>query len=180
MNTTLTGLWHRLQRRLGRHGLLALALLLAALLLAGWALELDRQAAVLRQTLAARRAARQAAPKAAVRQVPIGEQVDDFVGAFPPLIASASDLEHVFQSASQHNMQLPKGEYKFKQNPNEPLTSYSATFPVHADYASIRDFSADVLRALPNASMEELHMARSSADSTVLEAVIRFTFVYRR
>ena len=179
MSTALKGLWYRLLRHISATTLLAVALLLAAAAVLAWTQELDRQSEALRVALATRRGAQPASP-APVRQMPVGEQVEAFVDALPPLQASATDLEQVFHSASAHNLQLPKGEYKFKQSPNAPLLSYTATFPVHADYGSIRDFCADVLRALPNASMEELRMARSSADSTVLEAVVRFTFVYRR
>ena len=180
MNTALRGLWLRLLRRVSPYTLLAVALLLAAAGVLVWTQALDRQSDTLRRALATRRAAQPANTAPVQRQMPLGEQVDAFVDAVPALQASATDLEQVFRSADLHKLQLPKGEYKFKQSPNEPLASYTATFPVHADYGSIRDFCADVLRALPNASMEELRMARSSADSTVLEAVVRFTFVYRR
>ncbi len=180
MNASLLGLWHRLLRRVGPTALLALALLLVALLVAAWVHELDYQADIMRANLAAKRIAHPVTATPVLRQMPLSEQVDAFVGTFPPLQTSATDLEQVFRSASAHDVQLPKGEYKFKQNPNEPLASYTAIFPVHANYGSIRDFSADVLRALPNASIEDLRMVRTSADSTMLEAVVRFTFVYRR
>lgn len=175
-----SGLWHRLVRRIGFPGIAALLLLVLASLLAIWAFALERQTQKLRTAIGAQRAARPATTAAPLRQVPLAEQVDAFVGAFAPLDSSAADLEHVFLSAQQHHIELPKGEYKFKQGVNEPLASYTISFPVHADYGAIRDFSADVLRALPNASMEELRMSRSNADSSVLEAVVRFTLVYRR
>jgi hypothetical protein len=180
MKAVLLSLWNRLHRRVGPYQLAALSLLLLSLLLATWALELDRQSNAMRGSLQVKRAARLTRPEPMRRQMPIVEQVDEFVAGFPPILSNASDLEQVFLSASHYKLQLTKGEYKYKQVANEPLVSYTATFPLHADYGSIRDFSADVLQALPNASMEELHMVRSSADSIMLEAVIRFTFVYRR
>lgn len=180
MKVALLSLWHRLHRRVGPYRLIALSLLLLSLLLAIWVLELDRQADAMRSTLQAKRAAKLQLPVPMHRQIPIAEQVDEFVTGFPPILSNSGDLDQVFLSASHYKLQLTKGEYKFKQVTNEPLVSYTATFPLNADYGSIRDFSADVLQAIPHASMEELHMARSSADSTLLEAVIRFTFVYRR
>ena len=180
MNAAVLGVWHRVLRRFGAYRLLSLSLLLLSLLLGAWVLELDAQDQVMRATIIAKRAAHPVAPAAPTRHIPVAEQVDEFVAAFPPLDDNAADLERIFQSARKHNLQLPRGEYKFKQDANEPLASYTAIFPVKADYGALRDFSADVLNALPNASMEELRMARSSADSTLLEAVIRFTLVYRR
>jgi hypothetical protein len=50
---------------------------------------------------------------------------------------------------------------------------------VQSQYGALKDFIADVLRALPNASMDDLRMSRSNAGSTTLDTVVRFTFVYR-
>lgn len=180
MNTALLQFWHRMLRHVGRYRLAALALLLLSLLLSVWTLQLDAQSDALRATISAKRAAHPLATAPATRHMTIAEQVDEFVAAFPPVEQSAADLEQVFQSARQHKLELPRGEYKFKQGLNEPLVSYTAVFPVKAEYGVLRDFSADVLRALPHASMDELRMSRSSADSTRLEAVMRFTLVYRR
>lgn len=180
MKVALISLWHRIHRRVGNHQLVALTLLLLSLLSAIGVVQLNRQADAMRVELQAKRAAKLQLPVPMRRQLPIAEQVDEFVGGFPPFSSNASDMEQVFLSASHYKLQLPKGDYKYKQLTNEPLVNYTATFPLHADYGSIRDFSADVLRNLPHVSMEALHMERSSADSTTLEAVIRFTFVYRR
>jgi hypothetical protein len=143
-------------------------------------MDVKRQAQTLQLALAAKLVASRSAALPVNRAVPIAEQLNDFVATQPALTQSAGDLEQVFLSAKRRNVQLLKGEYQFKQEANQPLATYTAIFPVHADYASIRDFSADVLRSLPNASLDELRMARSGASSTVLEAVIRFSFVYRR
>jgi hypothetical protein len=180
MNTILQGLWNRMRRRYGVYHLLSLALLLSSLLLGAWAVDLHTRAEALGAAISAKRVAQSKASQVPRRRVPLAEQVNAFVDGIPPLDTNANDVERLFQSARQHNVQLPRGDYKFKQEPGEPLASYSATFPVKAEYGALRDFSADVLDNVPHASMEELRMTRSSADSKVLEAVIRFTFVYRR
>ena len=77
-------------------------------------------------------------------------------------------------------MQLNKGEYQLKREPNAPFVTYTATFPMRNDYATFKDFAAEVLRALPHVSMDELRMARNDAGATALDSVVRFTFVYRR
>lgn len=180
MTAQLQGLWNRVARRYGIYHLLAMGLLLLSLLLGAWVVKLHAQTEALLAAISAKRAAQPMALQAPRRRVPVAEQVDAFVDSFPSLDANADDLERLFQSARQHNVQLPRGEYKFKQEPNEPLSSYTASFPVKAEYSALRDFSADVLDTVPHASMEELRMTRTSADSKLLEAVIRFTFVYRR
>jgi hypothetical protein len=180
MSTYLPGLWHRVQRRYGVYHSLAVGLLLLSLLLGAWAADLHTQVETLRAIISAKRVAQSKASQAPRRRIPVAEQVNAFVDGIPSLDTNANDLERLFQSARQHNVQLPRGDYKFKQESGEPLASYSASFPVKAEYGALRDFSADILDNLPHASMEELRMTRASADSKVLEAVIRFTFVYRR
>ena len=180
MNTLLQGLWNRVRRRFGVYHLLSLGLLLLSLLLGAWAVDLQGRAQALRAAVDAKRIAQAKVAQAPRRRVPVAEQVNAFVDGIPALDTNANDLERLFQSARQHNVQLSRGDYKFKQEPGEPLASYTATFPVKAEYGALRDFSADILDNLPHASMEDMRMTRSAADSKVLEAVIRFTFVYRR
>ena len=178
MKHRLQRLWRQALRRLGRSGLVALALLAGAALVAAWMPRLEQRGDQLRAALAAAASASAPAPMA-VRRVPVGEQLGEFIAAFPPLARNAADLDEVFESASRHHLQLLKGEYQFKQEPNAPLVTYSATFPVRNDYAATKAFAADVLRALPNASLDELRMSRSDAGSTTIDSVVRFTFVYR-
>lgn len=181
MKRALPGMWHRTLRYAGPFGIAGVALLVAALLLAAWIPLLQREGQALRIAVAAKSAAAPATgPASIVRRVPVGEQVGEFVAAFPLLSQNPSDLDEVFQSARRRNVQLLRGEYQLKQDANAPLVIYTATFPVRTDYGSIKNFTADVLRALPNASMDELRMNRSASGSTVLESVIRFSFVYRR
>jgi hypothetical protein len=181
MKRALLGLWHRTLRRAGPYATAGGGLFLAAVLLASWIPHLQRQGQALRTAVVAK-SATAPAPGAAsvVRRVPVGEQVGEFVAVFPPLSQNPSDLDEVFQSAKRRNVALLQGEYQLKQQANAPLVIYTATFPVRTDYASIKQFAADVLRARPNASMDELRMNRSSSGSAALESVIRFSFVYRR
>jgi hypothetical protein len=171
--------WRQALRRLGPSGLAALPLLAAALVLAAATPPLSRRAEQLAQALARRGAAATRPAPALDGPPPLARQISGFVASFPPLAQSSSDLDAVFQSAGRHQVQLLKGEYQLKNDPGAPLLTYSAAFPVHADYAALREFSADVLRALPHASMDELRMARSDAGSVALDSVVRFTFVYR-
>lgn len=180
MKRALLGLWHRTVRFAGLPGIAGVALLMAALLLASWIPPLQREGQALRTALAAKSAMPMPGAVSAARRVPVGEQVGDFVAAFPLLSQNPSDLDAVFQSAKRHDLQLLRGEYQLKQDANAPLLTYTATFPVRAHYGAIKDFTAAVLRALPHASMDELRMNRSASGSSELESVIRFSFVYRK
>jgi len=77
-------------------------------------------------------------------------------------------------------VELARGEYQLKSEAGTPLVTYTATFPVHTEYGALKQFTGDVLTALPHVSMDELRMARPDAGSGVLDSVVRFTFIYRR
>lgn len=180
MKRALLGLWHRTLRYAGPLGITGVALLMAALLLASAIPSLQRQGQALRMAVAAQSSTPLPDAVRLARRVPVNEQVVEFVAAFPLLSQSPGDLDAVFQSARRHNVQLPRGEYQLKQDASAPLWIYTATFAVRTNYGAVKNFTADVLEALPNASMDELRMNRSASGSTELESVIRFSLVYRK
>lgn len=171
-------LWLRLRRRIGVAGIAALLLIVPLAVAAAWTMRLDREADGLRAALASRASAPPVA-KPARRELPPGQQVAAFLAGFPPLAQNAADLDEVFSTAKRHNLNLNRGEYQLKAENGTPLVVYTATFPVRHDYASLKDFTSDVLKTLPHASLDELRMSRPDASSSVLDATVRFTFVYR-
>ena len=179
MKRTWIRLWRRARRRLGPLGVWSVSMLALALLMAAWIPQLDRRGEQLGVDLASRLAAAARPGPAPPKVIPLGEQVKQFVAAFPVFSHSAIDLGEVFQSAARLNVRLLKGEYRLKVDSQAPVVAYTATFPVVTEYGPLKDFIAEVLQTLPNASMDELRMTRTDAGSRTIEAVIRFTFVYR-
>jgi hypothetical protein len=179
MSRLVQRLWRRGLRQFGTAGVVALALLVPAVAIGLSIPSLYHRSDDLRATLVTR--ADEIARKAQTvrRRVSSGEQVVEFVGAFPQLSQSATDLEQVFAAAKQHNVSLLKGDYQLKAEPNTPLVAFTATFPVRNEYAALKAFTADVLTALPHVSLDELRMARADAGTGVLDSVVRFTFIYR-
>ena len=171
-------LWQLARRRLGLAGLIALVLIVPTAAIALWVPHLASDSDALRAALVikAERAAR--SPAAASRPLSDREQVQQFVSRFPPLSRNAEDLEQVFALARSRRIELLKGEYQLKVEPNSPLISYTATFPVQNEYKALKAFTADVLQALPHVSMDELRMSRTDARSGALDSMVRFTFVY--
>jgi len=176
---TALWIWTRARRTLGAPGLAALALLVPAALLLSWLPQLRLESSQAESSLVAETlSARRKGPPSA-RPLSSADQTRQYIAEFPPMTQSASDLESVFKAAQQHHITLAKGEYQVKSDPNGAFVRYTATFPLHDDFGSVKDFSADVLTALPHAAMDELRMARDSAGGTALDAVVRFTFFYR-
>jgi hypothetical protein len=179
MTSQLLRLWRSTVRTIGLSGPLALLLLLVAAALAAAIPRLNRE---LREEYAANEA--RAVPlrmRAAetLREPLRKDRLVSYVEAFPLPEQMASDLAEVFASAERHNVALVKGDYQLKVERESPFMTYVASFPVRSDYGAVKGFASDVMERLPHASLDELKLSRDTADTEVLDAVVRFTFTYR-
>lgn len=175
----------RLQRRLGWAGIGGAALLLAAAV-AAFALP-GRQADT--QALAQRLQRTQSDTQALVQQraaSPDSAQANrapptlaEFSAQLPALRDNAADLATLLRLADAHKLALVKGDYQLGSDPRAPVQSYSVTLPVHGNYATLKKFSAEALRALPHAVLDELRMERLDAASPDVDARVRFTLLYK-
>lgn len=179
MNLQLQRLWWQGVRSVGVPGMVAIGLLLPALAIGILIPGFHQRSDELRATLVQRANEIAQQGKTVRRPMTSGERIGEFVAAFPPLAQSSADLQQVFEAASKHGLALPRGDYQLKVEPNTPLASLTATFPVRNEYGVLKTFTADVLSTLPHVSMDELRMTRSDAGTGVLDSTIRFTFVYR-
>ena len=175
--------WMRLRRGLGDAGVWGIALLVLAAALATWLPHLKQEttglaAALQKQSLLAANSAANVStlgPRASSD----ADLMRNTLASFPQLARNQADLDAIFTAAARRNVTLLKGEYQLKLDPGSPLAAYTATFPIRGDYATLKDFSGDVLRALPHVSLDEFRVSRDAAGSTSLEAVVRFTLFYR-
>ncbi|MEP7294944.1 MAG: hypothetical protein ABI702_02065 [Burkholderiales bacterium] len=179
MKRELKRLWLRLIRSVGYPGMAGIALLIPALVLAAWLPRLKQDTQNLASSIDAKTRAAARRVQAAPRTLSEADITRDFVSGFPLLAQNSADLETLFTAASARHIMLLKGEYQLKTEPQAPFITYTATYPVRGDYATLRDFSADVLTALPNVAMDELRLTRDAVGSTALDATVRFTFFYR-
>lgn len=171
-------IWRRTVRHAGLAGPIAGALLLAAAALATALPKLETERRVDALELAARRASLATRPVAADPDRP-EDRLTRYVEAFPLSNQIAADLGGIYASAERHHVSLPKGEYQLKNEPGSAFETYTVTLPIHAEYGLVKGFAASVLLALPHASLDELRLSREGADVEVLDAVVRFTLVYR-
>lgn len=108
-----------------------------------------------------------------------GEQLDRFTAWFPTIDRNAGDLRRLLEQAQLAKLDLVKGEYHISDAQGAAFVSYEVVLPVKASYETLRSFIAGVLNAVPNASLAELHIERAAVNSTIQDARIHFTFVYR-
>lgn len=179
MTNLMQRVWQRLLRRVGLHGLVGVALLLAAAGLVVWTPRLhDNAARISEDARAKQHAADQAMLKRA--ELPSTRQLLlQFSTSFPRPSQNAADLKLVFAAAQRHHVELLKGEYQLNSEPNSPFLTYAVTLPVKEGYGEIKAFVADLLRSLPHAAMEELRLERTDIGATLLDARIRINLTYR-
>ena len=176
----LSRFWRRAVRTIGYSGPAALLLLLVVLGVAFWLPRLDRD---LKRTQAevSDRTARLHAHGAVALRAPSGEErLAQYIDAFPMPTQMAADLGAIYASAGRQKLDLLKGEYQLKAEPGSPFVTYVVTLPVHASYGIVKAFASTVLLDLPHASLDELRLSRDTAEAETLDAVVRFTLVYRR
>lgn len=180
MNRRLSQVWQRLLRRLGVGGLLGMTLLAAGLAMALWLPQLHQRNDQLRAAIStqAEVSARRETPASTRRSG--ADRASEFVGSLPTLADNANDLDKLFALAKKRALDLPKGEYQLKAEASAALVSFTVTLPLRSEYGPLKEFVADVLDALPHVSMDEMRMSRPDAGGTVLDSLVRFTFVYRK
>lgn len=171
--------WRRAVRALGYAGPAALLLLVVATAVALWLPRLDRDRERTRADLAERSSTLRARGATQLREPSGDERLAQYVEAFPLPEQMAADLGRIYASAAQHKVELLKGEYQLKEETGSPFVTYVVTLPVHAEYGLVKAFASNVLLDLPHASLDELRLSRETAEVEVLDAVVRFTLVYR-
>ena len=175
----LSRFWRRAVRAIGYSGPAALLLFVVALGVALWLPRLDHD---LKRTQAdvSERAARLRARGPVSLPEPSGdERLVQYIDAFPMPTQMAADLGAIFASAGRQRLDLVKGEYQLKAEPGSPFITYVVTLPLHAEYGPVKAFAANVMLDLPHASLDELRLSRDTAEAGMLDAVVRFTLVYR-
>lgn len=170
--------WYGAQvvRGIGLPGWVALALGLACAL--GWATVIEPMRAEARQLDADSDLLRQ---RAATPSRPVDpgdatpqQQLVAFERRFSDERAIAPSLARLQAAARRQGVSLDQAEFKFTNDPTEPLARYAITLPVQADYRALRRFTRDALRELPGLALDEVQLRRSDPKSPRIEAQLRF------
>jgi len=186
MNRTLD--WRRTLRRLGRGlndrigvvGLIGVGLLVLAAVLGLYAPPLAREAQELHVSADRAREQLEEARRRLSLRPDAAQQTARLNDWIPPMDRANADLRLMFEAAQKSRIELGKGEYALANADDAGrLRRFEVVLPVRERYVTIKTFVAEVLQALPNASLAELHIERAAANVEVLDARIRFRLFYK-
>ena len=180
--------WRRRFRRLGRVaidrlgvvGLIGVGLLLLGAVLGLYAPPLARQAEELRASADRTREMLEVARQRASLRPDTSQQAASLREWIPTIDRANADLRAIFEAAQKSHVELAKGEYALTAADDaSQMRRFEVVLPVKDRYVTIKAFVAEVLQALPHASLAELRIERAAANVEVLDARIRFRLFYK-
>lgn len=84
-------------------------------------------------------------------------------------------VEAIHTAARQQNIALDVGEYVWQRESESQPARYRMIFPAHGSYVNLRAWTAALLAARPELTLEAFDLRRDSIGSDTLEAHIQFS-----
>ena len=168
-----------LTHRFGLHGLVGVVLLCAAAVVANSTVRIQNDTRELSNDARPAHTAKKphmtddAGPRTGAAML---EKLPDL---FPRFAHSADDVAAIFAHASENNLTVGSAEYLVVAESRARYVRYQMLLPVKHQYGTIRRFLASVLNSVPNVALREIHVERPAVDGNILDARVRFEFVYR-
>ncbi len=171
---------HRVHLRLGANGLVGVVLVVLAVVGLLYAARAQQEAAQLQAQAEQARSRSAAVTEPVAPVVPAGERLARFQNWFPTADTSTADLRKIFRAAQANHLVLARGEYNFSTiDGSGGLQKFDVILPIKEHYAGVKGFVAEVLNALPHASLAELRVERPAAAADELDTRVHFTLYYR-
>lgn len=109
-------------------------------------------------------------------QRPIAEtRLTSFYTALGPQGSQEQQLRTIFEIAHRTGLHLNQGEYQQALNQNGNFETYQVQLPVNGGYPAVRQFTEQVLQAIPFASLDDISVKREAVIAQTPEARLRFT-----
>ena len=172
---------HRVHQKLGANGLGGIALVIAGAIGIAYAHQAQIESRDLEaRVAAARQQAAAQAQQPVVEDLGPRERLRQFQSWLPAPSTATDDLRKIYQAAAKNNVVLSKGEYSLNNiDGSGGMQQYDIVLPVKESYPAVKGFVAEVLNALPHASLAEMRVERSASIANELDTRVHFTLYYR-
>ena len=104
---------------------------------------------------------------------------DPLSEALPDVATRGKDIGALLAAAAQSELVVERADYTVESIAGVPLSKLHANLPVTGSYANVRRFIAEVLNAMPNATLESIQLERADTQSARLQATLRIVLFYR-
>jgi hypothetical protein len=128
-----------------------------------------------REHQAALHALRPPPPAALNLAVPPPNHLDLFTAVLAPPAEKDRQIGILFDLAGKAGLRLGQGKYRFAHPRDGGFDTLKVELPMKGPYRSLWSFSLSALRALPNASLDEVSYRRASVTDAQVEARLIFT-----
>jgi len=104
---------------------------------------------------------------------------NELPAALPARSSAAAAIERLIDLAKEHQLDIAQAEYQMGGDRRDILESLQITLPLEGDYPSVRRWIEDVLRALPNASVDRIGFERSAVSTSRIVARVKLTLWFK-
>jgi hypothetical protein len=155
-------------QQLGWPGMVGGILLVSGLLFDQWVLTpmTERLAATEAEIVRPDRPRSDAAPAFVSRDF----SLDKFYDHFTLREGITDELARMYSIAEDSGLALNQANYKLITLPSSRLQQYQITLQTTGEYASIRNFSLQVLNTMPNTTLDSIRFERQSTTSSLLSS----------
>jgi Tfp pilus assembly protein PilO len=105
--------------------------------------------------------------------------MQNFYATFPPRSSLPEALMTLHNVASHNGLHDTRADYRDTPETGTPLVRVRIEIPVTGSYASIRNWIAELLEALPSLTLDGLELRRSDMGKAQLDARVRFQLLLR-
>lgn len=102
-------------------------------------------------------------------------RLEEFYRFFPGEATAPDWLDRIQDAADRQKVQLALGDYRMVRTPGSRLLAYQVTYPIKGSYSQVRKFLAQVLRNVPNASLDDVSFRRDAISQGEVQATVRLT-----
>jgi len=106
-------------------------------------------------------------------EAPPEARLASFYAALRAPAGEATAVEIVHAAARTHGVRLARGDYRLVRDSGGRLWRHQLALPVQASYPQLLAWLADVMNALPGASIDGITLKRNSVESEIVEAQVR-------
>ena len=85
------------------------------------------------------------------------------------------EVSAILDAATRHSIELPRAEYQSTLEAGSEVSRVQIALPIKAPYPALRALVEDVLRSLPNASVDQLDFKRDAVSQSQVEATLKIS-----